>query len=316
MAEGKGEGLSGGKGPPKVYDGTRVVAHPIQPGENLSKIAAIYQMRHPPIFRYNTQVEQTLEKDPNLIKPGVTIFIPRSERAYRARIIQMKKAALDADHLADRLLYELESREFELQAYKVVLNLAGDIATSMATLGMKVVGAIKATTVANATKGQAKIAQRLFANASTQEFAEAYAAIRGKRLTAALANHRTATAARQAVRHEIGAKAIGTGAAVADSLSGDDEWFSDAFKIGKGLLGLRDAKSVGEAFGTITETALDFLTPSGFAEMWLLAFSGETTATSADNARRMIETSRASALAGIEAQIERLKTEQLQVYPK
>jgi nucleoid-associated protein YgaU len=72
---------------PRDYDGKFVVTHTVQHGQTLTKIAAIYLFpRWEPIWIYNTKVERVLGDNPDVIRTGVTIFIPRSRDGYDALI--------------------------------------------------------------------------------------------------------------------------------------------------------------------------------------------------------------------------------------
>ena len=126
------------------YDGKFVVTHTVQHGQTLMKIAAIYLFpRWEPIWIYNTKVERVLGDDPNLIRKGVTIFIPRSKDGYDALIKEVDGSVTQAESNGDRLTYELEAEWNSKEATRVAIDFAGNVATSLVTISLKARSAAK-----------------------------------------------------------------------------------------------------------------------------------------------------------------------------
>ena len=70
------------------YDGRFVVVHQVQHGENLSAIARKYRFpQWQPIWIFNTKVHTVLGPNPDAIRPGEKIFIPRTKQLRPSVII-------------------------------------------------------------------------------------------------------------------------------------------------------------------------------------------------------------------------------------
>jgi hypothetical protein len=311
----------------KVYDGSRIVPHPVKRGESLAKIADIYLFKTwEPIWKYNAEIFHTVGKDPNFIREGVTILIPRNAQGYADLLRRLHSAKVQAQAYGDQLLYELEGQEYSLKAFTTAIDFAADVFTTLASLGFKAAATAKATKAVEAAKLQAKIAQHLSANAITREFAEKFAQLRSTRMASAL-SAKVAT-----VKDFVkGAafKVIGAGAEVADRVaqkaSGDEEkqWFSNTWKGMVTLDAARDAwkawsatKKLLGASVDVAGMALDYLKPSMVAEFYLFATTGETAETSQKNAKKTIKDSVAKSVELIEASIAKNKREMELLYGK
>lgn len=203
----------------KAYDGSLAVVHTIQEGESLSRIASIYRFpAWQPIWLYNSSVEQTLGDDPNLIRKGATIFIPRSKRGYQALIKKMTLLKLQLEYEGDRLVAELDVSWYELEQKKIVVNFAGEVVTLGASLYLKAATTAKLAASAERTVGQAKIAARLAARAEGRELAAQFAAVRGRLLKTALKDHTAMRGAQQGVTRFVVGKAVDTAVKAADSV--------------------------------------------------------------------------------------------------
>src|SRR5215471_8022674 len=107
----------------KAFDGSVVVPHVVQEGETLSRIAASYHMQKwQPIWIYNTKVEKVLDDDPNSVRKGVTIFVPRSRAGYDKLIGRLKALSEQMKADGDKLVYELQAQGYSLKANKEMLN--------------------------------------------------------------------------------------------------------------------------------------------------------------------------------------------------
>jgi hypothetical protein len=271
----------------KDYTGRYVVPHPVQRGETLEKIAAAYRFKHwKPIWIYNSEIQKTVGPDPNVIRHGVTIFIPRSPEGYD-RVIRMLKASEEAMLSSlDELHFAQEKLAFERKASAVVWNFAGDVAQLGVGLSVKALAALKATKAAKHAIGQAKVAAQLSSNAQTREWAEQYAKARNRLTREALAADKAARASKAGVQTFIKDKTVDAGARAADHVrntaTGNDEGrlFQDAknaaklMKLSKELV--EQTASMGEASVEFVLTALDYLNVDAASD-WLVSvlISGE-----------------------------------------
>lgn len=297
---------------PKVYDGSQVVAHAVQSGETLSSIAAAYRMKSwQPLWIYNAEIRKTVGSDPDEIQRGVTIFIPRSPKGYADLIKKLKIVAIQAQYLTDRVKFDLEAQRNEFEAAKVGLDLAGDVLTSFASLGLKAMEAAKAAKAVEVAKAQAKIAQQLSANATTRNFAGKFAELRSKYVAAALAENRGKLLAKADFRHTAGEKAIGALAEYADrkvehTSSEDAAWFGKTYKIVTTAEASRRAwreVSLAARAGSFALILLDYLKPSAAAEALIWCMSGQTVAGAQEKAGAAIEATQQRTLEHIDSQI-------------
>jgi hypothetical protein len=221
---------------PKDYTGRFVVAHPIQAGQTLDLMANIYRFKHwKPIWLYNTKIVKTIGDDPNLIRKGITILIPRSENGYNILIRKLEASKEALESSVEQEAIRQEGIAFEREASAVKWNLAGDVLTLGASLGVKFLRAAKAARVAKSVVGQAKIAAQLAANSETRQWAQACSAARSQLTGQALAANKAARVEKAAVRTFVRDKAIDAATKVADEVrnreTGDDK--SNAFKNSK-----------------------------------------------------------------------------------
>jgi hypothetical protein len=224
---------------PKDYTGRFVVPHPIQAGQTLDRIAHIYAAagfkNSTPIWLYNTKIEKTIGADPNHIRKGVTIFIPRSESGYDLLISRLKAAQTALESSVDQAASEQDRIFWERKAESVWWDLGGDAATTVGSLAFSFFGAAKAARVAKQAVGQAKIAARHAAQSEMRQWAQAFSAPRNRLTKQALTATKAAGVKNAALSALPREKAIDAAAKVADGirnrLTGDDE--GSAFKNGK-----------------------------------------------------------------------------------
>jgi hypothetical protein len=310
---------------PKAYDGSVVVTHVVQEGQTLSTIAKIYRFpRWEPIWVYNTKVEKVFGDDPNVIRKGVTMFIPRNKAGYDRLIKKLESLKRESEYNGDRLRYELESDKYKLEAQKVLINFAGDVATLVASVALKAATAAKAATVAERSAGQAKIAARLAARAQTRELATKFAEVRGRLLGTALKDQRAATVAKEGMHELLRGKSIDAAVKVSDAtlgrLTGQDDvnytkHAKNAWQAGKVVYKVaHGTMKIGHAVGETAEILVDYLEPSTLAETWLRLTTGETTEQSYERAQEHIRQSVESTCKMIEGKIKKYAAERALLY--
>lgn len=133
---------------------------------------------------------------------------------------------------------------------RVLLDLAGDIATFLGTLGVKAAQAARAAKTAAATTGQAKVAAEYLAGNRAKDVA--------KHLSS---NLKDATADLVASR----------------ATQGGEKYTKDARKIGKGVKAMRSpSMQGGKSLLDISELLVSFLSPSKVADGMIKLAIGET----------------------------------------
>lgn len=273
---------------PKDYTGRYVVTHQIQQGETLEKIATTYGFMHwKPIWIYNSGIHKTVGQDPDVIKAGVTIFIPRNAAGYDRVIGQLKAAQASLESSLDQLDFQQEALKYEREASATMWNFASDVLQLGVGLSVKALQALKATKAAKHAVGQAKIAAKLSSNASTREFAEAYASARNRLTKKALAADKVAGSAKTGVRDFVREKSVDASSKGADhirnTMTGDDDGklfqhSKNAHKVVKLSKGLFEtAISMGDALGELALVALDYVEVDDVSDLMVcLLISGET----------------------------------------
>ncbi|MCJ7555571.1 MAG: hypothetical protein MUP90_01505 [Gammaproteobacteria bacterium] len=260
----------------KSYDGHQVVVHTVGHGESLSAIADGYRLPHwHSIWLYNTKVRQVfMGDDPDVIHSGDRIFIPRSPEGYGKLLATFKQLSLEMGAAGDREIYALEGQHWEYKAYTEMLDFAGDVATTLATFGLKAADAAKASKAAQAATGRSRIAAQYLADKEAERLSKWIAdTFRSEALKAVA---KTADGLHQKYfgkETSVGSntnKTISTGKKVFDAVTG--------FSMigGKFLLDSADI-------------ALSFITPSDLANFYLKLATGETVEQSNLNARMQVQ---------------------------
>jgi hypothetical protein len=302
------------------YDGKFVVTHTVQQGQTLTKIAGIYLFpRWEPIWIYNTKVERVLGDDPNLIRKGVTIFIPRSKDGYDTLIKKLTALKYQAENNGDRLNYELEADWNNKEATKVLVDFVGSVATTLATVSLKAMSAAKLTAAAEKTAGHAKIAARLAARSEARDLATRFKNVRGRLLKTALSDQRALHNAKPELRKAIFGKGADAAATFVDSKNeGGPPLAKHAKNALKGGAAVRDfakgALTGVAAIGEVADILLDYLEPSVVADGYLFLTRGETTQQSYEGARKQIEQAVATTSSMIDAKIEHYEEERALLY--
>lgn len=240
----------------KTYDGKSVCIHIVQPGESYSRIASIYRLSSwNAIWLYNTKVQKVdLGNDPDKLNVGIQLFIPRSPDGYDQLITKFNQLKTEMQGFGDMEKYALEGQQWNYKASVEMFDFIGDVATTLATFGFKAAEAAKAAKVAKATTGQGRVAAEYLAEKQTEKLSKwimdtfkgkatgaaakyadkAHGALAGKETTVGEKTHKYASTAKKAF-----------GAVAGYSMMG-----------GKALL-------------DISDIALDYLSPSKLANVYL-----------------------------------------------
>jgi hypothetical protein len=156
------------------YDGNSVVTHTIRAGESLSLIARRYKFRSwEPIWIFNTQIRRVLVSgDPNHIPEGMAIFIPRSEKGYDNLITKLKVLEVQMEGSLDQERYRLEGDWDNFQVTRAKFDLAGDIATSVASIALQARRAVLVARAAEKVIGREAVAAEYLARKETEKLHE------------------------------------------------------------------------------------------------------------------------------------------------
>lgn len=103
----------------------------IQPGDSLSAIAHAHGFgsNWKPIFLYNTQVRKNIAgNDPNTIRTGVEIVIPRTAAEYDASITKLQELLTATKRDTEKHLKELGASKKEVDTFMGNLDFAAEIA--------------------------------------------------------------------------------------------------------------------------------------------------------------------------------------------
>lgn len=290
------------------YDGSRPVIHKVRPGETLSGIAEKYlsQMAQrsgkreswrpdwKPIWVYNTEVNRVLGGDPDLVRAGTEILIPRARWGYDAMIRKLRGLKDVMAGTADQERARLSGIENSISADKVIDDLFGDVFTSVALFGVNVAKAVSMSRTAVAATGSSKVAAEYLLHESMKDVRKtalkelAYAATdRVDQWTDGDPQGGWLKAGKDSLKTtEKGAKAVAT----------------VSLRAGKSLLDIADI-------------ALDYFKVSNMTEVLLWAQTGETTGTTLKNSRGMVDQTEKSVQTRLEEKIVRWTKERDLVHP-
>lgn len=238
--------------PPSQYDGNHPVLHKIRGGESLSLIADRYGFREwEPIWVYNTEVHRILGPDPDLIRAGTEIFIPRSRAGYDRLLRKLQSLKAQVWGQADQLRFQLEGEHHRHQGTRVLFDFAGDVATLLGTVGFKAAKAARAAKTASTATGNAKAAARYLAEKEARE----------------LRSSLTGTLKDKAVN------ALMTEADPSLGRAHKDLYLTQR----KGVRAIRGVSlQGGKSFLDIADILLDYTTPSNVADGFIALLVGET----------------------------------------
>lgn len=306
----------------KSYDGSTVVSHTVLEGQNLASIASIYRFEHwRPIWLYNSEIQRTIGKNPDIVKKGVTLLIPRNKMGYD-NLIRKLHATSDiilAD--SDGIRASLEGEWYELEAYKVLIDTTADIFKTVSGLALKAVQAAKAADVAMKSAEQARIAAYHAMRSESRLVATDLANLASKRVRTAKVLAAKSGDATAKLTTAIQRKAIGTGAKVADKVlasTGVNE--STTYNIGNSYKAKETVRksinllSSASKLVDVAEIVLDYVKPSMMADGFVFLSSGESVGMTYDQQRKLVQEAAESVAARIAERASELKKECAIIY--
>ena len=247
----------------KSYDGKSVCIHVVQPGESFSKIASFYRLPGwQAIWQYNTKVQKVdLGNDPDKLNIGTRLFIPRSPDGYDNLITKLNQLKIEMRGSGDKEKYALQGQQWNYKASVEMFDFAGDVATTLATFGLKAAEAAKAAKVANATAGQGRVAAEYLAEKQAEKLS--------KWIMDTFKSKATGAAAKYADR------AHGALTSKETTVGEKTHKYANTAKKAFGAVAGYSMKG-GKALLDISDIALDYLSPSKLANVYLWATTGET----------------------------------------
>lgn len=285
----------------KTYDGKSVCIHIVRPGESYSRIASTYRLSSwHAIWQYNTKVQKVdLGNDPDKLNVGIQLFIPRSPDGYDQLITKLNQLKIEMQGFGDMEKYALEGQQWNYKASVEMFDFIGDVATTLTTFGLKAAQTAKAAKVAKATTGQGRVAAEYLAEKQAEKLSKwimdtfkgkatgaaakyadkAHGALAGKETMVGEKTHKYASTAKKAFGAVTGYSMIG----------------------GKALL-------------DISDIALDYLSPSKLANVYLWATTGETVDETFNAQKRRIAATVSSSTQLLDQKIEKYLLEKKLVY--
>jgi len=154
------------------YSGDLPVLHRVRIGESLGKISGDYKFQSwRPIYIYNTAVHPILGSNPNQVRAGDEIWIPRSKTGYDKLVRKLRALEAESIAMADQALFQLEAEWNRHQGARVLFDLAGDVLTLVATVGAKVFKAAQGAKVAAVATGKTRAAAQYLAKKEAERLA-------------------------------------------------------------------------------------------------------------------------------------------------
>jgi hypothetical protein len=259
------------------YDGSHPVAHQVKHGDTLAAIAKQYGFAQwKPVWNYNGPRVLKILTNPNMIRTGDQLLIPRSRKGYDDLIRKLETLKQQVSGQMDQIRYELEGEHHKHQADRVLWDLAGDVATLVATVGAKALSASRQAKIAAQTTGRGKVAAQYLADKAAKD------------LSSDLKKGLATTAVQK------GAEFVDEdlGGAVKDlgftQKKGIDAIRGVSMQPGKKLFNWEI--STPKSLLDISEILVDQLSVSKVADGLLLAFTGETTGDTYQNAQENLRT--------------------------
>lgn len=281
--------------------------HVVKRGESLSTIAGQYKFNtwHP-IWIYNTQVKPMLDPrgDPGRIEVGQHLFIPRSKQGYDHLLRQLRALKEGLVASGESQIYQLEGMEYQYKAQEVLWNLAGDVLTTLGSLGAKAFEVSKLREGAEGLKGAQRFAHEIKLNQAMDDLAEAVStkALRNKAVEGAASR----IGNRLGVDEDVSTfglktvpKAIKAGAALKSRM-----------KLGPALRAIKG----GSAVLDIADIALDYIHVSNVANAYLWLAYGETVEGSFKNSRASVAANISRGLVNLHEKIVRIEKERDLLY--
>ena len=287
---------------PKAYDGSIVVVHVVKKGESLSKIANHYGLPNwQAIWFYNTKVRQVyMGENPDIIRPGERLFIPRSPESYDKLIKKLQLLKVHVASGGDQESYSLEANRNLYKAETVKFDFLGDALTTVATFGLKAAEVAKATRVAEQATGQAKVAAQYLADREAEKLAKMVRDNLKDTVKDAVAKkldaNREVKTGKESTLYESANKTYSTGKKALGAIAGY------SMIAGKSLL-------------DVSEIALSFLSVSKVANAYLWLSTGETVEGTMDRMDEMIKKTVERSIKQLDDKIARIADERESVYP-
>jgi hypothetical protein len=285
------------------YDGNHEIIHTVIRGESLSAIAERYKFRSwQPIWIYNTQKEHMLDPsgNPNSLEIGQHLFIPRSKEGYQKLLkkLEILKLGLVASGASEQ--YRLDSVENEYKAEAVLFDLAGDVATFLGSLSVKVFEVARLRRATVGLKGAQRFAAEIQLRKGTEELADA---VNLKELKKAVADGAAGWQANK-LADDDQADYVRAGSTFATKT---------VDKVAKAASELQKRQKLGPALRKvvggpghlldIVDIALDYVKVSNVANAYLWLTHGETVDDTLKNSRQFTENSVAGGLAFLHEKI-------------
>lgn len=285
-----------------AYDGKHVIVHVIAPGENLTAIAGHYHLPHwESIWLYNTKVRQVyMGDDPNVIRPGGRLFIPRSPAGYDHLLRSLKKLRLEMENQGDATKYGLESQQNQYNAFTTALDFTSDVVTTLATFHLQAAKAAKASRLAKDTVGHGRVAAQYLADKEASKLSQWARDELIKQARAAAAEKADAAHTRRTGRNGpmvIANKTYGTGKKVINAVQ---------------TYGLQGGKTLLD----IADIALDYLSPTKLANAVLWVSAGETVEQTFKSQKEQAEAIVKNSVGHLDGKIRRIGEERKRVYPE
>lgn len=285
----------------KTYDGKSVCIHIVQPGESYSRIASIYRLSSwHAIWQYNTKVQKVdLGNDPDKLNIGTQLFIPRSPDGYDQLITKFNQLKVEMQGFGDMEKYALEGQQWNYKASVEMFDFIGDVATTLATFGLKAAETAKAAKVAKATTDQGRVAAEYLAEKQAEKLSKwIMDTFKGKATGAAAKYADKAHGALVGKETTVGEKT--------------HKYASTAKKAFGGVAGY--SMMGGKALLDISDIALDYLSPSKLANVYLWSTTGETVDETFNSQKKRIAATVSSSTQLLDQKIEKYSLEKQLVY--
>lgn len=286
----------------KSYDGNSAVVHIVQRGESLSKIAGYYRLPNwQAIWLYNTKVNRVyLGNDPDVISTGERLLIPRSPAGYDRLVKKLGILRLQMESAGDQEQYALDAHRNSYKAWETGIDFVGDVATTLATFGLKANEVLKASKVAKNTTGSGKVAAEYLYRREGEKFAEL--------LRDTLKDKAIGGAATKFDEYRTGATGKETTIAQTTHTT-----YSTGKKVVSAVTGF--SMIAGKALLDVAEIALDYVSPSKVANACIWLATGETVEGTMDRMSQQVKAIVKRSVDQLDAKIATFADERDTVYP-
>jgi len=283
------------------YDGSHPVAHQVKHGDTLAAIAKQYGFAQwKPVWNYNGPRVLKILTDANLIRAGDQLFIPRSRKGYDDLIRKLEVLKQQVSGMMDQIGFELEGEHYKHQADRVMWDFAGDVTTLVATVGVKAAAVSRQAKMAAQTTGRGKVAAQYLADKAAKDLSS--------ELKKGLATTSIQKGA-EFVDEDLGKAVKDLGFT---QKKGIDAIRGVSMQPGKKLFNWEI--STPKSLLDISEILVDQLSVSKVADGLLLAFTGETTGDTYQNAQENVRTTKQRSHAMLDEKIRKHTRERDLVY--